>query len=150
MLTAVHKLLEPLRAEPGYEVVAMSDHGNSDPTAQRAPLSKRLHVLRDVELLELTTTFLEPILGKFAVGSRGGGVNSDLGHSSHLVRGRWTFDTKRRCARTLAVASLRSSGSAAPQSFDQGPGPCDGDTEVGSAELRQDRRVDGDDSTVQR
>ncbi len=81
---AVHKLLEPLRAEPGYEVVAMSDHGNSDPAAQRAPLSKRLNVLCDVELLELTAVFLEPILGKFAIRSRGGGVHSDLGQTSLL------------------------------------------------------------------
>ena len=85
MLTAVHKLLEAHRVEPGYEVAAMSDHGNSDPTAQRAPLSKRLKVLCDVELLELTTVFLEPILGKFAIWSRGGGVDSDLGHTSLLT-----------------------------------------------------------------
>ena len=85
VLAAVHQLLEPFRAEPGYEVVAVGDHGNSDPTAQRAPLSQGFNVLCDVELLELTTVFLEPILGKFAIGSRRGGVNSDLGHSGLLA-----------------------------------------------------------------
>lgn len=84
VLTAVHKLLETLRAEPGYEVVAMSDHGNSDPPAQRAPLSKRLNVIRDVELVELTPPFLEPSLGIFAIGSRRSGVHSDLGHTNLL------------------------------------------------------------------
>ncbi len=84
VLAALHKLLEPLSAEPDHEVVAMSDHGNCDPTAQRAPLSQRFNVLCDVELLELTTAYLEPSLGIFAVGSRRGGVDSDLGHSSHL------------------------------------------------------------------
>ena len=81
---AVHKLLEPLGAEPGYEVVAMSDHGNSDSAAQRAPLSKRLNVLCDIELLELAPPFLEPSLGIFAIGSRRGGVHFDLGHTSLL------------------------------------------------------------------
>ena len=84
MLAALQKLLQALGAEPGHEVVAMSDHGNSDPTAQRAPLSQRFNVLCDVELLELTTAYLEPSLGIFAVGSRRSGVDSDLGHSSHL------------------------------------------------------------------
>ena len=84
MLAAVHELLEPFGAEPGYEVVAVGDHGNSDPTAQRAPLSQGFNVLCDVELLELTTVFLEPILGISAIGSRWGGVDSDLGHSGLL------------------------------------------------------------------
>ena len=65
----------------------MSDHGNSRPTAQRPPLSERFNVLRDVERLELTTVFLEPILGKSAIRSRRGGVNSDLGHSGLLAGG---------------------------------------------------------------
>ena len=86
VLVAIHQLLEPIGAEPDHEVVAMRDHGNSDPTAQRAPLSKGFNVLCDVELLELTTVLLEPILGKFAIRSRGGGVNSDLGHR-RLPRG---------------------------------------------------------------
>ncbi len=85
MLAAVHQLLEPFGAEPGYEVVAVGDYGNSDPTAQRAPLPQGFNVLCDVELLELTTVFLEPILGKFAIGSRRGGINSDLGHSGLLA-----------------------------------------------------------------
>ncbi len=84
VLAAVDKLLEPLGAEPGYEVVAVGDHGNSDPTAQRAPVSQRFNVLCDVELLELAPVFREPILGKFAIGSCRGGVNSDLGHSGLL------------------------------------------------------------------
>ena len=40
--------------------------------------------------------------------------------------------------------------SAGPQSFYQGPCSSDWDTEVRPAELGQDRRVDGDDPTVQR
>ena len=84
MLAAVHQLFEPFGAEPGYEVVAVGDHGNSDPTAQRAPRSQGFNVLCDVELLELTTVFLEPILGISAVGSRRGGVNPDLGHNGLL------------------------------------------------------------------
>ena len=52
VLAAVHELLEPFGAEPGYEVVTVGDHGNSDPTAQRAPLSQGFNVLCDVEPLE--------------------------------------------------------------------------------------------------
>ncbi len=85
MLAAVHQLLEPSGVEPGHEVVAVGDHRNSGPTAQRAPLSQGLNVLSDIELLEFTTVFREPILGKFAVRSRRGGVNFDLGHSGLLV-----------------------------------------------------------------
>ena len=85
LLATVHQLLEPFGAEPGYEVVPVSDHGNSDPTAQRAPLPQGVNVLCDVKLLELTTVFLEPILGKFAIRSRRGGVNSDLGHNGLLA-----------------------------------------------------------------
>ncbi len=85
MLAAVHQLLEPFGAEPGYEVVTGGDHGNSHPTAQRAPLSQGFNVLSDVELLEFTTVFREPFLGKFAIRSRRGGVNFDLGHSGLLA-----------------------------------------------------------------
>ena len=87
VLAAVHQLLEPFGAEPGYEVVAVGDHRNSDPTAQRAPLSQRFNILCDVELIELTTVLLEPILGIFAIGSRRGGIDLDLGHGSLLESG---------------------------------------------------------------
>ena len=48
VLAAVHELLEPFGVEPGDKVVAMGDHGHSDPTAEGPPLSQRFNVRRDV------------------------------------------------------------------------------------------------------
>ena len=80
MLAAVHQLLEPLLVKPDDEVVAVGDHGNAHTAAQSAPLSQRLDVFRDDQLLELTTLLLEPILGVLAVRSAGIRVDPDTSH----------------------------------------------------------------------
>ena len=83
VLAAVHELLKPLRVKPDHEIVAMGDHGNSHTAAQSAPISQRLTVFRDVQLLELAVPLLEPILGLNAVVSAGDRVDSDDSHGRH-------------------------------------------------------------------
>ncbi len=83
MLAAIHQLPEPLRVKPDHEIVAMGDHGNSHTAAQSAPISQRLTVFRDVQLLELAIPLLEPILGLNAVVSARERVDSDDSHGRH-------------------------------------------------------------------
>jgi hypothetical protein len=82
MGTAVHELFQTLGVESNHEVVAPCDGGYASPASEGTPLAQQVHVFGDVQFVELATAFREPILGRLAVGSRGGGVYSDPFHSA--------------------------------------------------------------------
>ncbi len=65
--------------------VAVRDGWYAGTSSECTPLTEQIHILGDVQLVELAIVFLEPILGRLAVRSRGGGVDSDLRHGQFLA-----------------------------------------------------------------
>lgn len=57
MLTAVEHHLQPLRTETDDEVLAVSDHRDSDAAGQLAPLAQLKDVLGDVRFFEFAAVF---------------------------------------------------------------------------------------------
>ena len=84
MRATVQELFHPVRVEPHHEIVAPRDGGNAGPTGEGTPLAQQIDVFGDVQLIELATVFREPILGRFAVGSRRGCVYSNSLHGLPL------------------------------------------------------------------
>ncbi len=75
---AVQQLFPPLGVEPDDEIVAVGDGRYAGPAGESSPFAKHRHVCGDVEGVVVAALLLEPSLGRLAVGSRGGGVESDL------------------------------------------------------------------------
>jgi hypothetical protein len=80
VLPAVRALRQSIRIESHYEIVAAGNRRDADSAGERTPFAQQVNVLGDVQFLELTTVFREPILGRFAVRSRGRGVDFDFLH----------------------------------------------------------------------
>jgi hypothetical protein len=59
----------------------VGDDRDADAAREVAPFSELEDVLGDVRFFELAAVLSQPILGEFAVGSGGGGVDLDLRHS---------------------------------------------------------------------
>ena len=89
MRATVQELFHPVRIEPHHEIVAPRDGGNASPSGEGAPLAQQIDVFGDVQFVELATVFLEPILGRLAVGSRRGGVHADCFHNLLLLCSNW-------------------------------------------------------------
>ncbi len=86
MRTAVHELCQAVGIESHHEIVPTRDCGNARASGERTPLAQQFYILGDVQFVELTTVFPEPILGRFAVGSRRGCVYSNSLHDLFLLR----------------------------------------------------------------
>ena len=80
MRPTVRALRQAIGVESHYEIVAAGDRRDPGSSGERTPFAQQFNVLGDVQFLELTTVFGEPILGRLAVRSGGRGVDSDLLH----------------------------------------------------------------------
>lgn len=87
VLAAVDELPETLRVEADHEVLPVRDRRDPGPSGQLSPFSEGGHVLRDVQLIELTSTLSQPSLGLVAVVSSGSAVDTDLTHRDISSRG---------------------------------------------------------------
>jgi hypothetical protein len=78
VLVAIQELRPAVGVEPYDEIAAVGDGRYAGAVREGPPFAKNRHVLGDVKLVVLAPLLLEPSLGRLAMGSGGGGVESDL------------------------------------------------------------------------